>query len=170
MPHRSVSRKPQWRWTDQELAAAVGRWLEGRTTATRAEYTRDAQKRADLPAITVLNRRVGGWYRVLEEAGWDNVGASIRGQRRWDPSSASAALRGWLEGRRSARADDYARDAFGSARLPSPSVLSRLFGGWTAAIRSAGWTGPTAAQQRARPQQGTSRRGAESLSRLPPTG
>jgi hypothetical protein len=100
--------------------------------------------------VTVLTRRVGGWYRVLEEAGWDNVGASIRGQRRWNPSSASEALGGWLEGRRSARADDYARDAVGSSRLPSPSVLSRLFGGWTEAIRSAGWSGPTAAEQRAR--------------------
>jgi hypothetical protein len=64
--------------------------------------------------------------------------------RRWDgPDEVLAAVRGWLEGRETARLAEYFEERWRRPHaLPSVWQISRWVGEWPDVLRACGWVGP----------------------------
>jgi hypothetical protein len=120
-------------WTDDELVAELRAWTQATGHRSSSRYERDRGGRPDLPPLSTICKRFGGWHAALAEIGETSPRPSVR---RYSDADLVAALRSWLHDGGDGKAATYHRDA---ARLGLPSfntVYLRL-GPWRTALARA---------------------------------
>jgi hypothetical protein len=121
-------------WTDDELLAELTAWAEATDHATTTRYERDrASSDRDLPPLSTICNRFGGWHAALAEIG---RASTRRAPRRYQNEELIAAVRGWLISGGDRRAESYSRAA-AAAGLPSFNTVYLRFGSWQTALELA---------------------------------
>jgi hypothetical protein len=110
-----------------KVAAELGR------APSVAEYNGLARGREDLPSLTTIVKRCGGWSAALRAAGLEPA------RKRWDEEACRRALvKAAAELGQTPTFAEYLGLAPGREDLPSIDTIVKWCGGWSAALRAAG--------------------------------
>jgi hypothetical protein len=129
----SLRRRVTQTWTDEELLDELRAWIH--TTGQRSSwrYEHDRRDRPELPPLSTICKRFGGWHAALDECG---DAEPRRPVRRYTDADLLDALRSWLAEGGDGRAATYHRDA-ARRGLPSFNTIYLRLGPWRTAVRRA---------------------------------
>ena len=120
-------------WTDDELIAELRAWLEVTPRPSTHVYAQDRASNPELPPLSTVCHRFGGWHEALREAGH---AGEPRPTRRYRDNDILNAIREWMDGGGDGRAATYSSMAK-TAGLPSFNTVYLRFGSWRAALVAA---------------------------------